>query len=118
LLASAGSQGRASYFDNLVLQFLLDTITIMTDDFEWDRTKAAANYEKHRVRFEHAVLAFDDVFALVEYDDSEDFGEDRFILTGRAARACRWRRGAAARSWAAAPAGRCRPLSGGAVRSR
>lgn len=85
MLASAGSQGRASYFDNLVLQFLLDTITIMTDDFEWDRTKAAANYEKHRVRFEHAVLAFDDVFALVEYDDSEDFGEDRFILTGRAA---------------------------------
>jgi uncharacterized protein len=57
----------------------------MSNDFEWDRAKAATNYEKHRVRFEHAVLAFDDPFALVEYDDSEDYGEDRFILTGRAA---------------------------------
>jgi uncharacterized DUF497 family protein len=69
----------------LILQFLLVTITIMTDDFEWDRTKAAANYDKHRVRFEHAVLAFDDPFGLVEYDGSEDYGEDRFVLTGRAA---------------------------------
>lgn len=75
---------RAAAF-SLILQFLLVTITIMSDEFEWDRAKAIANYEKHRVRFEHAVLAFDDAFALVEYDDSEDYGEDRFILTGRAA---------------------------------
>jgi len=57
----------------------------MTDDFEWDRTKAAANYKKHGVRFEHAVLAFEDPFALVELDESEEYGEDRFLLTGRAA---------------------------------
>jgi uncharacterized protein len=55
----------------------------MSDEFEWDRAKAAANHEKHCVRFEHAVSAFEDPFALVEYDDSEDYGEDRFILTGR-----------------------------------
>ncbi len=57
----------------------------MTGEFEWDRTKAAANYKKHSVRFEHAVRAFEDPFALVELDESEDYGEDRFLLTGRAA---------------------------------
>ena len=34
--------------------------------------------------FEQAVLAFEDAFALVEQDVSEDYGEDRFILIGRA----------------------------------
>ena len=57
----------------------------MTDGFEWDRTKAAANYKKHGVRFEHGVLAFEDPFALIELDESEEYGEDRFLLTGRAA---------------------------------
>lgn len=68
-----------------VLQILLDTITFMSDEFEWDRKKAAANFKKHGVRFEQAVLAFEDAFALVELDNSEDFGEDRFLLTGRVA---------------------------------
>ena len=58
---------------------------MMADDIEWDQSKAAANYKKHGVRFEHAVLAFDDPFALVELDEGEDYGEDRFLLTGRAA---------------------------------
>jgi uncharacterized protein len=53
--------------------------------FQWDAAKAAANYKKHGVRFEHAVAAFEDAFALDEFDDSEEYGEDRFILTGRAA---------------------------------
>jgi uncharacterized protein len=57
----------------------------MMDEFEWDRTKAAANFKMHGVSFEHAVLVFDDPFALVELDQSEDYGEDRFLLTGRAA---------------------------------
>jgi uncharacterized DUF497 family protein len=57
----------------------------MAGEFEWDRTKAAANYKKHGVRFEHAVLAFEDAFALVELDKSEDYGEDRVLLTGCAA---------------------------------
>jgi len=56
----------------------------MLDEFEWNRAKAAANYKKHGVCFEHAVLAFDDPFALAERDESEDYGEDRFLLTGRA----------------------------------
>ena len=57
----------------------------MNDEFEWDLVKAAANYRKHGIRFEHAQEACEDVFALVELDDSEDYGEDRFILTGSAA---------------------------------
>jgi uncharacterized DUF497 family protein len=58
---------------------------MMADDFEWDQAKAAANYKKHGVRFEHAVGAFEDPFALIELDESQKYGEDRFLLTGRAA---------------------------------
>ena len=54
-----------------------------TDEFEWDDAKAAANFRKHNVRFEHAVEACEDPFALIELDDSEDYGEHRFILVGR-----------------------------------
>jgi uncharacterized DUF497 family protein len=57
----------------------------MGDDFEWDPAKAEANFRKHGVRFEHAAEACGDPFAVVELDDSQDYGEDRFLLTGRAA---------------------------------
>jgi uncharacterized protein len=57
----------------------------MSGEFEWDHGKATANFKKHGVCFEHAVFAFEDPFALVEYDESEDYGENRFILTGRVA---------------------------------
>jgi uncharacterized DUF497 family protein len=53
--------------------------------FEWDDAKAEANLRKHKVRFEHAAEACEDFYALIELDDSEDYGEDRFILIGRAA---------------------------------
>jgi uncharacterized protein len=52
--------------------------------FEWDNAKAEANFRKHKVRFEHAAEACEDPFALIELDDSEDYGEDRLILIGRA----------------------------------
>jgi uncharacterized protein len=52
--------------------------------FEWDDAKAEANFRKHSVRFEHAAEACDDPYALIQLDDSEDYGEDRFILIGRA----------------------------------
>jgi len=55
-----------------------------TEYFEWDDAKAEANLRKHRVRFEHAAEACEDLYALVELDVSEDYGEDRFILIGRA----------------------------------
>ena len=56
-----------------------------TDAFEWDDAKAEANFRKHKVRFEHAAEACGDPFALIELDDSQDYGEDRFILIGQAA---------------------------------
>jgi uncharacterized DUF497 family protein len=52
--------------------------------FEWDDAKAQANFGKHMVRFEHAAQACEDPFALIELEDSEDYGEDRFILIGQA----------------------------------
>lgn len=52
------------------------------DEFEWDDDKAAANFDKHGVAFERARLIFDDSFGIGEYDDREDYGEDRFTLVG------------------------------------
>ena len=52
------------------------------DEFEWDDVKAQANLRKHKISFQEARRVFDDLFALVEQDLSEDFGEDRFVATG------------------------------------
>jgi hypothetical protein len=52
--------------------------------FEWDDAKAEANLRKHKVRFEHAAEACEDPYALIELDDSDDYGEERFILIGKA----------------------------------
>lgn len=51
-------------------------------DFEWDEAKAAENYAKHGVGFEHAQLVFNDIFAVEGYDDSLVYGEDRFTIIG------------------------------------
>jgi hypothetical protein len=50
---------------------LLVAIIVVAYEFEWDPVKAAANYKKHGVRFAHAQEACEDVFALVELDDSK-----------------------------------------------
>ena len=52
------------------------------DEFEWDEDKAEANPRKHKISFQEASRVFDDLFALIEQDLSEDFGEDRFLATG------------------------------------
>ena len=54
----------------------------MNDEFEWDEAKAEANLRKHKISFQEASRVFDDLFALIEQDLSEDFGEDRFLATG------------------------------------
>ena len=55
----------------------------MSDEgFEWDPDKAEANLRKHRIDFQAAQRVFDDVFAHLEYDASEDHGEDRWIAIG------------------------------------
>lgn len=52
------------------------------DDFEWDEAKAAENYAKHGISFEHARRIFDDAFAVEGIDDSEVYGEHRFTTIG------------------------------------
>jgi uncharacterized protein len=57
---------------------------ISDDDFEWSSAKARSNYNKHGVTFDAAKLAFADPFMVELLDDSEDFGEERFLLIGMA----------------------------------
>jgi uncharacterized protein len=49
-------------------------------DFEWDAAKARSNYKKHGVTFERAKRAFADPFMLEVLDDSEDYGEERYLV--------------------------------------
>ncbi len=50
------------------------------DEFEWDDTKAAANWRDHGVAFHQAIKAFRDPFAVERFDDREDYGEERVNL--------------------------------------
>jgi uncharacterized protein len=54
----------------------------MVVKFEWDPEKAAANLAKHKVSFQRARDAFQDLRALDEPDDKADYGEERFNLIG------------------------------------
>jgi uncharacterized DUF497 family protein len=57
----------------------------MNDDaFEWDDTKAAANYAKHGVTFDAARDVFKDAFAIEQADDRQNYGEERWIILGMA----------------------------------
>jgi len=52
------------------------------EDFEWDEHKAAINLRRHKISFQTACAVFNDAFALIEHDTSEEYGEDRFLATG------------------------------------
>ncbi len=58
------------------------SMTIFSGEFEWDEAKAQSNLRRHKVSFLQARRVFDDFFALIEQDLSEDYGEDRFLATG------------------------------------
>jgi uncharacterized DUF497 family protein len=53
-------------------------------NFEWDRTKAAANLEKHGVAFDEAATAFGDPLSITIGDPDHSDDEDRFVLIGQA----------------------------------
>lgn len=55
----------------------------MALEFEWDPSKAAANYRRHRVRFEEAATAFGDPLSITIPDPDHSVGESRYILIGR-----------------------------------
>jgi uncharacterized DUF497 family protein len=51
--------------------------------FEWNSTKATANFKKHGVSFEEAKTVFYDEFAVQFYDsDNSVLEEDRFLMLG------------------------------------
>jgi uncharacterized DUF497 family protein len=54
-----------------------------SNEFEWDDAKAEANLRRHKLSFQAATRVFEDPFVLIEQDLSEDYGEDRFLATGR-----------------------------------
>jgi uncharacterized protein len=49
--------------------------------FEWDEAKNRRNLQKHDVRFETAVLVFDDPYAISQRDPTYD-DEQRWITLG------------------------------------
>jgi uncharacterized DUF497 family protein len=52
------------------------------DDFEWDEAKARLNIRNHGLSFEVVREAFDDFYAYEWADEREDYGEERFNITG------------------------------------
>ena len=69
--------------------------------FEWDEAKANENYRKHRVTFQLAARAFEDVHGLDLMDDRMDYGEGRWLrialIEGRVVSVAYTRRGEAVR---------------------
>jgi uncharacterized protein len=53
------------------------------EEFEWDRAKADANFQKHGVDFDVAMHVFDDSFVFIELDYSNSTSEDRYTATGQ-----------------------------------
>jgi hypothetical protein len=51
--------------------------------FEWDEGKNRLNLKRHKIRFETAVLAFDDPHAVTIPDKLHDEQEERFITLGQ-----------------------------------
>ena len=50
--------------------------------FSWDEHKNLTNQRKHRVSFEVAARVFIDANRIEQYDDQEDYEEDRRITIG------------------------------------
>ncbi len=54
----------------------------MTQRFEWDEVKAAANLRKHGVPFEEAASVFSDPLAYTFGDPDHSAGEQRLLTFG------------------------------------
>ena len=50
--------------------------------FEWDKNKAAKNWQKHKVAFQEAVTVFDDPLFITVIDDEHSEDEERYITIG------------------------------------
>lgn len=49
--------------------------------FEWDKSKNAINIRKHKIDFADVPIVFKGPM-LIDYDDRQDYGEDRWIGIG------------------------------------
>lgn len=54
--------------------------------FVWDENKNKHNYKYHGIKFEDAILVFNDPRRLDIYDSSHSDDEDRYITIGQARR--------------------------------
>ena len=52
-------------------------------DFEWDKSKAAANLSKHSVSFEEAKTIFNDPLYVDFYEPDHWDNEERYLIVGR-----------------------------------
>ena len=52
-------------------------------EFEWDAAKDAANFAKHKIRFEQAIAIFADPLRIERIDKRRDYGEERRQTIGR-----------------------------------
>jgi uncharacterized protein len=51
-------------------------------EFDWDKTKAAVNFKKHKVTFDEATTAFSDPLARIFDDPDHSAEERREIIVG------------------------------------
>ncbi|MBO4393361.1 MAG: BrnT family toxin [Spirochaetales bacterium] len=51
--------------------------------FEWDANKDGINQQKHGISFDSACYVFEDLFAIIEYDEKHSVCEDRFCIIGK-----------------------------------
>ncbi|MCK5524649.1 MAG: BrnT family toxin [Thiomargarita sp.] len=51
-------------------------------NFEWDKTKARTNENKHGVSFIEASEVFDDEYSSSVHDPDHSYGEERYLLFG------------------------------------
>lgn len=58
----------------------------MSQAFDWDERKSAANLQKHKVSFEEASSVFGDPLFVTFYDEEHSGDEDRFITIGMSVR--------------------------------
>ena len=61
---------------------MMRLVILMEIKFEWDEEKNKINYKKHGIRFESAVLVFDDEYRIDLYDEAHSEFEDRFNTIG------------------------------------
>lgn len=55
----------------------------MALQFEWDKTKARLNLQKHEVSFEEAKTVFDDPLFITVLDEEHSTDEDHYITIGQ-----------------------------------